>query len=363
MSRLITLLSVVALCLVSSMSLAAESVRLMEAQRIILQSAGERAQTAVLRDALSEVLVRVSGDASAANAEGAVQAALENPSDLLVRFGFGASDIMLPDAIGNLQPTYNLDMVFDEQRVRSALVDSGLQVWAPTRPSVMIYLAAPNSAGNIDLLNESGQVDGVAAAREQARRRGIPLQWPLLDLQDLSLLTADDVWAGYEQPMALVAERYNADSLLGGYVGMQPDSGQWVGRWHFIFAGEKRTATFFGDTQQAVIEQGIGLATDTLAGKYAVDHRQSTRPLEISVLNVTNVQTHGAVRQYLRDVNGIAEVQMLGIDGDVARYRLSARASEQQLLDILALEAKLQPIADIGFGEASNVMNFVWYDR
>lgn len=363
MLRLLSAFAATTFCFWSSVVVAAEPVRLMEAERIILQSADERAQTLVLRDALSEVFVRVSGDVNAPQAEGAVQAALDNPSNLLARSGLGASDVMLPDAIGNMQPTFNLDVMFDGQLVRSALVDSGLRVWAAMRPSVMIYLAAPNNAGNIDLLGDTAQADGVTIAHEQARQRGVPLQWPLLDLEDLALLTADDVWAGFEQPMSVVAERYNADAMLGGYVGIQPDSGQWVGRWHFIFAGEKRTATFFGDTQQAVIAQGIGLAADTMAERYAVDHRQSARPMEISVLNVTNVQTHGAVRQYLREVNGVAQVQMLAIDGDVARYRLSARAPEAQLLDILALESRLQPMSDIGFGDESSALNFIWRDQ
>ncbi|WLD57063.1 DUF2066 domain-containing protein [Salinispirillum sp. LH 10-3-1] len=363
MSRLLSALSAVALFFCAALGTAAETVRLMEAERIILQSADERAQTLALRDALREVFVRVSGDVNAAEADGAVQEALRNPSDLLARFGFGASEVMLPDAIGNMQPTFKLDVVFDGQRVRSALVDSGLHVWAARRPSVMIYLAAPNSLGNIDLLGEIAQADGVALLREQARQRGVPLQWPLLDLQDLSILTADDVWAGFEQPMAVVAERYNADAILGGYVGVQPDSGQWVGRWHFIFAGEKRTATFFGDTQQSVIAQGVGLAADAMAERYAVDHRQTARPMDISVLNVTNVQTHGAVRQYLRDVNGISQIQMLGIDGDLARYRLSVRAPESQLLDILALESRMQLMSDIGFGDDASALNFIWLSQ
>lgn len=363
MSRFYSAVFAVFVCVWASVGTAAETVPLMEAQRIILQSADERAQTLVLRDALREVMIRASGDVNAPNTEGAVQNALQNPNELLARFGFGASEVMLPDAIGNLQPTFNLELAFDGQRVRSALVDSGLNVWGATRPSVMVFLAAPNATGMIDLLGDMAAADGITKAREQARVRGVPLQWPLLDLEDLTLLTADDVWSGFAQPMLAVADRYGADAVLGGYVGMQPDTGNWVGRWHFVFAGEQRTATFFGESQRAVIEQGVNLAADTLAARYAVDHRSSAQPLDIEVLNVTNVQTHGAVRRYLRDVNGVSQVQLQGIDGDVARYRLMVRAPEEQLLDIMALEARLQPQSDVQFGDEPNTLSFVWLEQ
>ncbi|MFC3853407.1 DUF2066 domain-containing protein [Salinispirillum marinum] len=336
-----------------------QSVNLYAAERVILQNADQRTQLAAVREALREVLVRVSGDPSAADAGGAVAAALEAPNDVLAQFGFGASDALLPDAIGNPQPTYRLQMVFDEQRVRQALTQSGFPIWSAQRPSVLMLLAGPYD-GRIDLIHEGTPTDGVAMAQLAGQRQGIPLFWPDWDIDDLALATADDLWVGNEGPMNALAARYQTEPVLAGYVGVQPDSGQWVGRWHFLYAGQKFTATFFGESQTSVIEQGVRLATDALADRYAVDLSAPVQTLTVDVLNVTNIANHGAVRRYLRGVNGVSAVTMERMRGDVATYQLALRAPPTQWLDILALEGRLQGLSDIQRADEVVALQFIW---
>lgn len=353
------------LCLLfSSVALAqsrTQTLNLFAAERIILQNADQRAQLAAVREALREVMVRVSGDPAAANAGGAAAAAIQAPNDLLAQFGFGASDALLPDAIGNPQPTYRLQMLFDEQRVRQALTQSGFPVWAAQRPSVLMLLAGPYD-GRIDLMHDVTPAEGVAIAQAGSQRQGIPLSWPAWDIEDLSLVTADDLWVGNEDAMNALAARYQTEPVLAGYVGVQPDSGQWVGRWHFLYAGQKFTTTFFGDSQATVIDQGLRLASETLAQRYAVDLSSPVHSLTVDVLNVTNIPSHGAVRRYLRSVNGVSAVSMERIDGDTATYRVALRAPAAQWLDILALEGRLQGLSDVQRANDDRAMQFIWRD-
>ena len=54
----------------------------------------------------------------------------------------------------------------------------------------------------------------VAAADE----RGLPIAWPLLDLQDLNAVTCTDVWGGFEDEIVAASARYRSDAVLIGKV-------------------------------------------------------------------------------------------------------------------------------------------------
>lgn len=330
------------------------------AERVIAQNADQSRQVEVLADALNEVFRRVSGLTILPD-HSALSEARRNPQNLLSRSSLAASEETIPDAIGNPQPTHLVQMTFDRSLVRRTLADAGIPVWSDVRPSTLLLLAGPDGQ-RIELLPETADVDAVSYVREQARTVGLPLAWPLLDLEDVIELAPADIWGGREEPMEAARQRYQADAVLGGYVGFESDAGRWVGRWHLYFGGDRTSGTYFGEDMNTVVREGMRMAARTMSQRYAVDFSTDEHhEFELTILNMSNLQTHGAVRQYLNDLIGVDHLQLLSLEGDEARYRLRTVSSRSQLLDILALEAQLQEVSSVGFGMVSNPeMEFVW---
>lgn len=349
------------LLVLAPMALAVERVSLYETERIIAQSAGESRQVEVVADALDEVLRRVSGLAQLPEHE-ALDAARERPIDLLSRFSLGESDETIPDAIGNPQPTYRLELIFESSLIHQILGAAEIPVWTERRPRSLVVLAAPDGQ-RIDLQPENSQVDAVTHLRDQARLSGLPLSWPLLDLEDTLLVSTDEVWGGFTEELLMLGERYQADAILAGYVGLQPDTGNWVGRWHYILGNQRTSSTYFGETQQEVVQRGVELATRVLSDRYGVlVGSDETHTHTFNVMNLGNMETHVAVRRYLRDVIGTDAVYMDSLNGDQASYRVTSAADETQWLDLLALEGRLQLVPTVAaFGESPR-LEFVWRD-
>ncbi|MCH8552835.1 MAG: DUF2066 domain-containing protein [Natronospirillum sp.] len=339
---------------------ATERVDLYYAERIIAQSADEARQIEVVADALQEVLRRSSGLSELPGHE-AIERAKARPIDLLSRFSLGDSDETIPDAIGNPQPTYNLELTFEPSLVRDILTDAGIPVWTDKRPRSLVLLAAPEG-GRIDLQGEHSEALAVAELGKRAASFGLPLHWPLLDLEDISVVTADDVWGGFTEELLAVGERYNADAILAGYIGIQPDTGNWVGRWHFILGGQRHSATFFGDDQAAVVQEGVALASRIMSERYGVRLDNEPQAHEFSVLNMGSMDAHVAVRRYLREIIGTEALYMDSLNGSTARYRLYSAAEQSRWLDLLALDGRLQEVSTITLPGEEPRLEFIWRD-
>ena len=68
-----------------------------------------------------------------------------------------------------------------------------------------------------------------------AQRRGMPLQLPLLDLEDQTQLTPADLWSDYQPAIRQASARYPHDVIVVGRLRAQTD-GRWRGAWSILDA-------------------------------------------------------------------------------------------------------------------------------
>jgi hypothetical protein len=128
---------------------------------------------------------------------------------------------------------------FYSGRVEQALESLGKPVWGEERPLTLLWIAIDGGAGERVLLSDSGiVVDGVAdtaavgvspqtAALAEAIRakiaeiadeRGLPIRYPLLDLEDLLTVPSADIWGGFDLQVEAASQRYGADAILIGRI-------------------------------------------------------------------------------------------------------------------------------------------------
>lgn len=219
---------------------------------------GSETRNRALSALLADVLVRVSGDAAIVSRPAAREVVAAAPS-LVQRYRYLAVDA--GDGTQRLLRAW-----FDADAVQRRMRESGLPVWT-RRPRVLLWLAGERD-GRRELLNLELLPEARDAVLLRSRELGMPLQLPLMDLEDQARLTPADLWAGYRQGIALASARYPHDVVLGGRVREHRD-GKVSVDWTLL---ESETSSDFAtraDGLPAGLADGVAQAQRQLASRYA----------------------------------------------------------------------------------------------
>jgi hypothetical protein len=169
----------------------------------------------------------------------------------------------------------------------------------------------------------------VAAADE----RGLPIAWPLLDLQDLGAVSFTDVWGGFDQEIVAASARYRADAVLIGKV--RPGTLGNEVDWLFVHGVERQGLPVGG------IRDGIDVAAD----RYAAD-LATVGGASVTLLTINNVRTpadYGRVVSYLERQSALESVDVESFDNGTLRLRVAARGDARVLERVLVLGGVLRP--------------------
>lgn len=219
---------------------------------------GSETRNRVLSDMLREVLVKVSGNSSVAGQPAAREIAADAPS-LVQQYRYRTAE-----RDGEL--VQFLFAQFDQAAVERLMRERNLPVWTQ-RPQVLMWLAV-EQAGQRQLLNLDDRPQARAALMDRARARGLPLQLPLMDLEDRNSLAPADVWADYAEGIRSASFRYPHDAVLTGRLREQP-GGRWTGVWSL--QDEGGTQRF--QTPALPLDEALAFAVDQtqnqLAARYA----------------------------------------------------------------------------------------------
>jgi hypothetical protein len=185
-----------------------------------------------------------------------------------------------------------LTVGFDDASVDRLLQQAGLTFWAAERPVTLVDVETVDRAAAIDA----------------AQWRGLPIAWQ-----------AGAAAIGPGQAV-----------LKGTPNGTQFD-------WSFSHAGETVQA-------RGSLAEGIHLAADTLAARYAPASSRSNSSLVLRVAGMDDVRTYTGALAYLDSLSVVRSVAVEALERDVVRLRVVVRGDRELLGRIAALEAKLQPV-------------------
>jgi uncharacterized protein len=182
---------------------------------------------------------------------------------------------------------------FDDASFERLRQQAGLTFWAAERPLTLVDVA----------------VEDRTAAVEAAEWRGLPIAW---------------------QSGAVATDASQA-VLRGTPNGTQFD-------WSFSHGGETVQAT-------GSLADGIHLAADTLAARYAPPSSRSTSSLVLRVTGMDDVRQYMGALGYLDALSLVRSVAVEALEGDVLRLRVVVQGDRELLGRIAALEGRLRPVA------------------
>ncbi|VUD51373.1 hypothetical protein TDB9533_01413 [Thalassocella blandensis] len=363
--------------LVSSLSAHAFAQRDMEYFRaevpVSSQDSKERRNAAKL--GLEDVIIRVSGSGQTLQSA-ELKSRINNAISYVEQFRYLPLDDEKQRAAGKREL---LSLTFSPEVVKKLLLETQQPYWPVNRPKTLVWLVEDSSEEGRHLVNnqsvESLQV--IEGLQHTALTRGVPLIFPLLDLDDQLALDADDVWMFDEEKIAEASLRYNADVILVGRYSSTSKGEIW-GTWQYFHAGSSQVYDTRSkmDEEEGYLTLGdevLNPLADFLAARYAIiPTGESQAKLVMQIANIHNFGDYYRSLDYLQRLAAIARVDLVAIRQDTMLLYLDAESSVDRLVSVLALDGKMQPKVvaaasneipvwqQMPLGSFENPLNYSW---
>lgn len=341
MKKLISSLIGILLCSVAINAMAVQVSDLYQTT-VPVASQDRTLQATALQQALSQVLIKVSGNSGTVKLP-AVKTAITNPEKYLLTYSY--QDGVLPDGNTSLL----LAASFDPKAIQTVLTNAQQNIWGKTRPLVLVWLADTKNNTAAELIGANSQNPITAQFSSDAKTRGLPILFPMMDLTDIKTVSPADVTAAQLNTTQLNAiqqasTRYSSDAILVVNL-TQNSSSQWNGSWTLISQGEATTWQTNGMSLDAAIKAGIDSITDNLAAKFAVVANTTASPaVQLTVMNVQSLADYAAVTKYLKGLALAKQVEVNQVNAASVIFDLTVAGGEAALQQALSLDHHLEPV-------------------
>lgn len=237
---------------------------------------------------------------------------------------------------------------FDGTAVIRALAERGIPLWGRERPATLVWLAYDDGLER-SVVDDSARSVYHESIRDAARARGMPILFPLMDLNDRSALPFAELWGGFDERVIRASARYDANAILVGRL-FRADRERWAARWTLLEGGWSVTMETAPGPLAAVVADGIHRVADSFAERFALvpDEVRDGR-MRLTVVGVSSIGDYAGVMRYLRELSPIADIEVDSVVADEVTFALELRGNRVQLEQAIALDSRLVP-APAGFG-------------
>ena len=309
---------------------AAEPRELYEAEVPISQQDSKAFQDAV-QNAFGQVLVKLTGKKDVR-----ANALLRKASQLIEEYGYRSGKQ------GNLL----LWVRFQPDATDKLLLGQGLALWGRSRPMLLVWLVVDEQGRRyLAAAGEHPEIQDVMI--EQGQTRGLPVLFPLLDIEDRAQIRLGDVLKPSAEVLRQASERYQPQAILAGHIS-QSTADAWGGEWTLFpedFQAEDWQASWRSQgSLDQVLRSGVDGAADRLAQRSA---RAAGRPdiqgVQLKVSDVKTFEDFSRVSRYLASLNAVSQVQARLVEQSSVTFDLKLRGEPQDLRQDIAMGRVLAP--------------------
>lgn len=284
---------------------------------------------AALTAGMRQVLLRVSGRSIVLTIT-AIEKALAHPTRYVQRYRYRHRE-----GAGGVEENV-LWVRFDKKAINQLLRDNRMPVWGRTRPAVLVWMVVDDRHSRI-LLGNNVNNPAKTFISEQARLRGIPLRWPMLDLSDRANITASDVWGSFEDTIINASRRYQTEAILVGRV-YKTYNGSWNVRWTLYDHGHREDWNAHAETLVETLIPGVDRTAAILAQRFArVESDAQNNTLLLQVYGVSTLASYNKALNYLSRLAVVTDVEPQIVSPDNVVFRLKVRNGHRAVSQAIAL--------------------------
>jgi hypothetical protein len=355
------LLCGMALSAVVAINAAANPVENLYVESVAVADQQAIARSEAAATGMAPVLIRVSGSSTVLlNSD--IQRAIKNAARYLNKFSYQKTPPSADSSIEGLQPLpYTLELQFRKPAILDLLRSSNEPIWAEDRPATLVWLVVDDLVGRrLPLGDDETELRQIVEA--SAARRGLPLVWPVYDLQEQATLNLGSLWAADPAAIALASQRYDVSgTLLGRLLGTS--DGKWRVAWEYSFSD----GSTYWDSECEVLANCINGPIDAVAelmsSRYALISTDQGNVAKVKIVGVSSFEDYGTLLFYFKQLIAVSDVALSSIKGDVFEFTLGLTANRTKLEELISLNKRLVPVPTVeGSDEAvsDNSLVYQW---
>ena len=347
-SRAVWPLIVLVSLALAAVSLRADIVRNLYSAQVPVANQSSQALARASRDALAEVLVKVSGSVEVLEYP-AISAALGEARGHVQQYSYSRDE----GAQGELAARFAFDGSFVTQLVTRA----GAPLWTANRPQVLVWVVVDDDSGRYFVNGETAP-DLAEQVLAEFSRRGVPVQWPLFDLADSAVISPQQVWRLDDTALRAASARYGVQNIVAGRLTAVP-AGKSVGDWSYLYAGDRIDRSVRAPDLDTFVRDGVSIVAEEMSSRYAVISSGSDESsVSMSVVGVFNYADYAGIVAWLEGLEPIEHANVERIQGDRVELRLHAQADAADLASIIELNDRLVPVPPT---VANSQLSYQWH--
>ncbi len=295
------------------------------------RSAAERAQAISI--GLKSVILKNSGS-KAALMHPSIAALVKKPTTLISQFGYQELD-------GKLY----LQVSFDHKRIIRLLREAKLPVWGKQRPLTLAWIVEELPRERV-IVNDESLLESRALFQAESETKGVPLLFPLMDLDDNMKVSANDIRGMFAEQVADASLRYQADYFVMASIDSTSSPLKYslalypVGKTEPIQTSLVSKREVVGDINAAVTEI-ISTVSEFYVGRYAIADTGAEIESHVTFVDVTDMKQLVSIEKYLKQLSAVKFVQLIQLNGTKARYKLELFGTEEDLHRLMNLEPRV----------------------
>ncbi len=294
----------------------------------------------IFRQAFREVVTKVSGSVMAVDGPG-FKRPLNNSARYVRQFRYITRKDDNVDDFDSGQLLLSVE--FNQEAIENLLRENNIAIWGKERPSTLLLISYDVNK-NASIVSSDTTADLVEELDELTQRQGLPVLFPLLDLEDRIQLGIQDIIDLNENNIDALASRYVPDAVLVGQIIGRAGKG-WQGVWQARFSDQVFDWTYKASSRQDVMSQAVSGLAQILASEYALQAYQAVdEDILFSVDQMFQVTDLIKVQSYLQSLDAIESVRLVLISDDRVTFRVKLRHSAEDLSRLIALGYVLEQL-------------------
>ena len=344
MKRLLPIL----LSLMSLIPIAANAVEVTHLYSSSVVAVDEQTNRDLQKVALAEVLVKVSGNTEVAN-DPVIKKALVKSREYLVK-----------QSQENIDDERHLHVSFNEKKVNRLLRSSEFGVWSQNRPQQVLWLVVDEDfSRSVKGEGDVDYADFITAIKDQAKKRGVPVLFPVMDLDDQLQVSSSDLWGQFTDPVELASARYAADNYIIAKIIKQNDDYQ----LSWTMYGRNNNSQPFeiwlnGQSQGDLATIGMTLTdnlADHLGERYSVKASGNNEVVYLNVNAINAITDYAKLIVMFSELSAVAQVDLETVSGSSIQLKLVLLGTQADLLMELSLDQRIESSKN-----AFDDVNFKW---
>ena len=281
----------------------------------------------VLPQALEQVLIRMSGNADIMTLP-AIQNELSQISRYIEKYNY------VIKIEGNRSNQLLLRVAFNQQAIKQLLYNANQAIWGINRPLMMIWLAIPNGTQS-QILTSDSQKSVIQTIKQVASVRGIPIIFPMMDLEDQIHMVQPPSTLLNNQQLQAIAQRYEVDSILSGTV-MANKEYQLQGEWKLFLNETVYEWQTNGSNLTKVVKNGVNHAVDMMINQFAtLDSKGMESLVTIQVSGIRTLDDYVHVISTLKHLIPVTKIFVSDINTDTLLLKIKTTGNINDLVKSL----------------------------